>query len=90
MCSLLCRRSAVGGKTSNGEETYRTVSVYRSVDCCNERSMENYAAKLNVEGRMALLQKEEIENRKKILEGERRNKVKIECCSSGLLARRQK
>jgi hypothetical protein len=48
ICSSLCRRSAVGGKTSNGAETYRTVSVYRSVECCNERSMESQAAKLNV------------------------------------------
>jgi hypothetical protein len=64
----LCKRHAVGGKTSNGAETYRTISVYRSVDCCNERSMENQAAKLNVKRQMALLQKEAIENRKKIIE----------------------
>jgi tetrahydromethanopterin S-methyltransferase subunit G len=57
ICSSLCRRSAV-----------ETVSVYRSVHGCNERSMEIQAGKLNVERRMALLQKEEIENRKKILE----------------------
>jgi hypothetical protein len=63
----LCRRSAVGGKTSNGAEIYRTVSVYRSVDCCNERRTKSQAAKLNVEQQMALPQKE-IENRKKILE----------------------
>jgi hypothetical protein len=66
--SSLCRKSPVGGKTSNGAETYRTVSVYRSVDCCKERNLESQDAKLNVERRIALLQKEEIENGKKILE----------------------
>jgi hypothetical protein len=65
----LCSRSAVGGKTSNGAETYRTTTTELPLqDCCKELSMENQAAKLNVEQRMALLQKEEIENRQKILE----------------------
>jgi transcriptional regulator of heat shock response len=64
----LCRRSAVGGKTSNEADTYKTISVYQSVDCCNERSMASQVANLNVERQMALLQKEETDNRKKILE----------------------
>jgi hypothetical protein len=52
-CSSLCRRGAVGRKTSNRAKTYRKVSIYRRVDCCNERSIENQAAKLNVERRVA-------------------------------------
>jgi hypothetical protein len=60
----------VVGKTSNETATYRTLSGYRSVDCSNKRRRESQAAKLNVERRMALLQKEEIENRNKILEME--------------------
>jgi hypothetical protein len=72
----LCKKSAIEGKTSNGAETYRTVSIYRIVDCCNEHSMESQAAKLNVERRTALLQKEEIENREKILELKEHEEIK--------------
>jgi hypothetical protein len=62
--------SAVGRKTSNGAETYKTIRVYESVDFYDARGieMEDQAAKLNIERKMALLQKEEIENREKILE----------------------
>jgi hypothetical protein len=87
ICLSLRRTSAVGGKTSNGAETYRTVNVYRSVECCNERSMKSQVAKLNVQRRMALLQKEEIENRKNILELEHAFKENEEIKSKSNAAR---
>jgi hypothetical protein len=48
---------------------------YKSVDCCDERGIESQAAKLNVEIKMTLLQKEKSGNRKKILQLEQVGKI---------------